>query len=145
MIAITPCGSICFISEAFAGCTSDKEVVVQSGLINKLHEGDVVLCDRGFLIENEVNSVGAYLVTPSFKQRGVKQLQYWDIEATRNIASVRIHVERVIGVIRNKFTILSKEQPISALMKDSTMDLEKSYNKILTVCCALFNICKGVV
>lgn len=144
LIGITPCGSVCFISEAFAGSTSDKEVVIQSGLLNLLHIGDIVLSDRGFLVEQEVESFGAFLVTPAFKGRGVKQLTYQQIEQTRKIARVRIHVERVIGVIRNKFAILSHEQPISILKRNSE-DLKKPFDKILNICCVLFNICRGVV
>lgn len=145
LIGITVCGSICFISDAFVGSTSDKEVVVQCGILNKLRDGDVVLSDRGFTVDNEVRQVGAYLVTPSFKGRGSKQLQYHQIEFTRNIARVRIHVERVIGVIRNKFIILSKEQPITILNRNSYFDTVKPFDKILTVCSTLLNICPAVV
>lgn len=144
LIGITPCGSVCFISDAFAGSTSDKEVVIQSGLLNKLNYGDIVLSDRGFLVEEEISSIGAFLVTPSFKKRGVKQLKYKEVEYTRKVARVRIHVERVIGVIRNKFSILTHEQPITILNRNSDSS-KKPYDKIINVCCILFNICEGVV
>ena len=38
LIGITPGGSICFISKAFAGRVSDENLVKESGLVDKLIE-----------------------------------------------------------------------------------------------------------
>jgi len=54
------------------------------------------------------DSVGLYaarLQIPSFT-KGKPQLSVLDIETTRSLANVRIHVERVIGAVRQKYTIL---------------------------------------
>ena len=47
---------------------------------------------------------GARRRIPSFT-RGVKQLSAKDVEGTRWIANARIHVERFIGFLRQKYTI----------------------------------------
>uniref|UniRef100_A0A8C5EQN9 THAP-type domain-containing protein n=1 Tax=Gouania willdenowi TaxID=441366 RepID=A0A8C5EQN9_GOUWI len=50
LIVITPQGVISFISNGWGGRTSDKHITEQSGFLNKLLPGDIVLADRGFNI-----------------------------------------------------------------------------------------------
>lgn len=96
LIGITPQGVICFISKAWGGRVSDKYLTENSGFLDKLEPGDCVLADRGFNIADSVASVFASLALPAFT-KGKKQLAPHEIESTRKIANVRIHVERVIG------------------------------------------------
>lgn len=49
--------------------------------------------------------------------KGAKQLMPKDIEETRTLANVRIHVERVISQLRQKYNILAQVVPISLLKK----------------------------
>jgi hypothetical protein len=63
--------------------------------------GDTILADRGFDIGDSVGSYCSTLKIPAFT-RGKTQLSGIDIEQTRHIANVRIHVEPVIGNIRKK-------------------------------------------
>ena len=44
------------------------------------------------------------LVIPAFT-KGTNQLDPVDVEQSPGIASVRIHVDRVIGLLRHKYTI----------------------------------------
>lgn len=53
-IGITPRGSISFISKGWGGHVSDKHVTENSGLLNQLLPGDLVLADRGFDIRDGV-------------------------------------------------------------------------------------------
>ena len=55
-----------FISYAFECSISDREIVIQSGLLDKLHRGDLVLADRGFTIKDLLNKNGANLNIPHF-------------------------------------------------------------------------------
>ena len=43
------------------GRVSDKQITIDSGFLKKLHPGDCVLADRGFLIEDELVKHGTYL------------------------------------------------------------------------------------
>lgn len=63
------------------------------------------MADRGFLIRDEIKTVGAELKIPAFT-KGKEQLHPLAIESTREIANNRIHVERVIGHLRLKYKIL---------------------------------------
>ena len=52
LVGITPTGVISFIPLLWTGSISDKEIVKQSGLLNLLEEGDAVMADKGFLIQD---------------------------------------------------------------------------------------------
>ena len=54
--------------------------------------------------------VMAEIKTPPFT-KGKKQLEKVDIDWSRELSAVRIHVERVIGVLKQKYTILQKTIP----------------------------------
>ena len=69
------------------------------GLLDKLLPGDTILADRGFDIKDSVGLYCATVKLPSFT-KGKKQLTGIDVEQTRRIANIRIHVERVIGNVR---------------------------------------------
>ena len=74
--------------------------------MSKLQPQDMVLADRGFNVEDSIAYMGATFNIPAFT-RGLSQLPAKDIESTRKLANVRIHVERVIGAVRQRFKILS--------------------------------------
>ena len=99
LIGITPQGTISFVSEAWDGRTSDKFLTENCGILKNLLPGDLVLADRGFTIQEEVCYYGAKLHIPAFT-KGKSQLDPVEIEETRQIAHIRIHVERVIGLLR---------------------------------------------
>ena len=56
--------------------------------------------------------VQAKLHIPAFT-KGKTQLIDIEVEETRSIANVRIHVKRVIGLIKQKFPILQSTIPIT--------------------------------
>lgn len=105
LIGITPQGTVSFVSEAWGGRTSDKFLTENCGILEKLISGDTVMADRGFTISESVGLKQGELVIPAFT-KGKAQLDPVDVERSRGIANVRIHVERVIGLLRRKYTIL---------------------------------------
>ena len=64
-----------------------------------------MLADRGFDIQDSCGLYYVRLQIPSYT-KGKPQLSPVEIETTRSIANVRIHVERVIGCVRQNYTIL---------------------------------------
>ena len=93
---------------------SDKHIVQKSGILANLLPGDIVMADRGFRIDEDVAFYQAKLVIPDFT-RGKKQLHPLEVENTRKIANVRIHVERVIGLVVRKFRVFDGEIPLEFL------------------------------
>lgn len=142
LIGITPQGTISYISKAWGGRTSDKQIVQLSGFLDKISPQDVVLADRGFLIHDYLAVLQAKLVIPAFT-KGKKQLVPLEIEETRNIARVRIHVERIIGTIKNKFTIFKGPLPVTMLTHIN--DGVNIIDKIVFISCVLINLCPPIV
>ena len=63
-----------------------------------------------------------------------------DVDFARRLSRVRIHVEHVIGLLRQKYTLLESTLPMNMIMSDNN-----EYSLIVTVCCALCNCCESVV
>lgn len=143
LIGITPQGSVAFISQGWGGRTSDVHLTENSGLLQKLLPGDLVLADRGFTIEEAAGLYCAEVKVPPFT-RGKKQLSRVEVDAARRLSRVRIHVERVIGSIRQKFTILQSTLPINMLMCEES-ETVSSIDKIVTISCALCNCSNSIV
>ena len=148
LIGITPQGTISFVSNSWGGRTSDKYLTQNCGILGKLLPGDLILADRGFTIQESVWYHKANINIPAFT-RGKDQLDPVDVEKTRGIANVRIHVERVIGSLRQKYTILQSTLPTDYLTcSKSGHNEEKSVpllDRIIRVCSALVNLCPAIV
>lgn len=144
LIGITPQGTISYISDAWGGRASDQQIVECSKFLDNIKPGDVVLADRGFLIKETLGVLQAQLVIPAFT-KGKNQLHPFEIEETRHIAHVRIHVERIIGAVKNKFHIFKDTIPISMLKKGNDPEKFCTLDKIVTICCALINISPPII
>ena len=143
LIGITPQGVVSFASECWGGRVSDKYLTDHCGILKKLLPGDVILADRGFDIAESVGMMHAKLHIPAFT-RGKQQLTALEVEDTRTIANVRIHVECVIGSIQQKYTILQSTLPINFVSKRLDEDVPL-IDQMDRVCCALNNLCDSVV
>lgn len=91
LIGIAPQGVISYITNGWGGRTSDKYLTENSTFLDNLLPGDLVLADRGFNIHESVGLMCAEVKIPAFT-KGKKQLSAYDVESTRKIAHVRIHV-----------------------------------------------------
>ncbi|XP_035988198.1 uncharacterized protein LOC105923908 isoform X2 [Fundulus heteroclitus] len=111
LIAVSPSGSIMFVSDAYEGSISDVEIVKQSGFLDHLKAGDLVVAGKGFTIRDILKEKGVNLHTlPSLKGR--KKLTPGEEIYTKQMARVRLHVKRSIESIK-KFRLLGKVIPLS--------------------------------
>ncbi len=96
LVGCAPSGEIMYISKGYGGRSTDTEITVDSGFLENIEAGDVVMSDKGFPhIEASLNEKGGVLVMPPFK-RGNKQFTMQENQDGYRCASVRIHVERAI-------------------------------------------------
>lgn len=99
LIGVAPHGFVSFFSKLYTEFISDKEMTRTSGILQLLEQGDEVIADKDFGIDDHLSDVGAKLVIPPFKRS--PQFSKEDAEKTQDIASLRIVVERVIGRIKS--------------------------------------------
>ena len=143
LLGITPQGIVSFVSDPWGGHMSDKYLTEHCGVLDHLLPGDVVLTDRGFNISDSVAMMQACLYI-SFFTKGKDQLSAMEVHETKTIANVRIHVERVIGSVRQKYSILQSTLPIDFVIKRVGEECPL-IDRIVRVSCALNNICDSVI
>ena len=135
LIGISPAGAVIFVSDVWGGRATDKAITLDGNLIDLVEPYDVVLADRGFLVRDEFAVLNVKVVTPHFT-RGRKQMTRKEVQESRRISRVRIHVERVIGRVRRNFRILNDVLPLG---------LVPQINNIVVACCGLTNLHGTVV
>jgi hypothetical protein len=91
LVGFAPHAVITFVSQLYPGSISDKAIVEKSGFLKHLVPGDLVLADKGFLIQDIVPN-GVYVNIPPFLNNG--KFTESEARATKSIAKCRIHVER---------------------------------------------------
>ena len=139
LVAITPNGAFSFISKLWGGNVSDRYITQHSGFLDQIRPNDEVMADRGFVIRDLLLERKATLNIPPFTKKCAwgkgRRLDSQDIKRTKNIAKLRIHVERAIGRLKN-FKILSHSMPLK---------LKPLSNQILNVCAFLCNLQEPLV
>lgn len=150
LIACNPLGAVIFLSRAWGGRVSDIEITRQSGYISRKYHfpGDQILADRGFTLQEDLaTECSAELILPAFT-KGRKQLPAQEVETARNISSVRILIERVIGLMKNRFAILQGTLPIRFIQSaksESNAEELASIDICVRSCAILTNLGDGIV
>ena len=136
LIGCTPNGAISYVSQLYVGSISDVELTRASGYLQTLDgkSGVSVMADRGFTVRDMLAEKGVALNIPPFME-GREQLPADEVKRGRTIASLRIHVERAIGRIKN-YTILKGTLPITMI---------RIANQIVSVCAWLTNFQPALV
>ena len=130
LVGICPGGGFSFISPVYPGSISDKEITVRSGILNPAlwNPGEGLMADRGFTVKEYTDNLNIKLVIPAFL-KGRNQLSEEEVVQTQQIASERIHVERMIQRLKT-YHIFDRVIPLSMM---------GSLNQIISVCGLLSN------
>ena len=69
LIGIAPNGAVTFISQLYTGSISDREIVIRSGfLAQEFSEGDSVMADKGFAIQDLLSLGTSLNISPFLGQ-----------------------------------------------------------------------------
>ena len=128
LVGITPAGAVSFVSNLYSGSISDKHITRVSGILSLIEAGDVVMADKGFLIEDLLTEKGCSLLIPHFlSAKG--QFSATENSENQTIANLRVHVERAIRRFR-EFHFFDSVIPLN---------LAGTINQLWSVCCMLTN------
>ena len=122
---ISPTGACIFVSSLYTGGISDQELTRRCGILDLVQSGDSVMADKGFDISYDLLICGCRLNMPPFVKGG--HMSKSNVVKTRKIASLRIHVERAIGRVK-QYHILTSVIPLS---------IAPYVDSIWFICCAL--------
>ena len=134
LVGIAPNTMISFLSKTWGGRASDQFITRESGFLDKVEPGDLILADRGFPLREDLVMKGATLKIPP-PSTGIEQMTQENVRVTKKIANARIHVERAIGRMKN-FALLRHTMPITLL---------PIADDIVTVCACLCNFLPPLV
>lgn len=131
LICVTPDGLISYVSLGYGGRSSDLVITTGCKLQKVLRANLSVMADRGFKgIETVLLQKGSKLFRPPSKTS--QQMTKKDVRLTKQIASLRIHVERAISRVRD----------FNMCKPHVTLDnkLTKYIDHVVKIACGLSNI-----
>ena len=134
LIGSTPGGLVNYISPAYGGSTSDRQIVERSNLVSICDPGDSIMADKGFNVQDLFATKNVSINIPSFFKK--KNRMHGNIVLNdRKVSSKRVHIERIIG--------LGKTYKI--LVNPLTSTETKLSSDILFVCFMLCNFRSCIV
>ena len=129
LVGISPSGYITFLSDCYGGRASDKFITSDSNFYDLIERDDEIMADRGFQIREDLLLRYCSLSIPP-GARVKSQFTKKETETTKEVANLRIHVERAINRIKT-FRILKSVIPITLL---------HNIDDIVLSCAALCNL-----
>ncbi|KAE8745463.1 hypothetical protein FOCC_FOCC007843 [Frankliniella occidentalis] len=99
LVVISCFGGLSFLSEGYEGSISDRQLLIQSGLMDRLQPEDAMMADRGFDCEDLCDEREVNLLIPAFLDQRT-HFTARELILNRAIAVSRIHVETFIGLIK---------------------------------------------
>ena len=134
LVGVAPAGHVSYVSPAYGGSASDRQIVERSNLTQMVDQGDSVMADKGFDVQDMFAPMNVTVNIPTFFRKKNK-MSGETVIRDRKISSKRVHVERIIG--------LAKTYKILKNPMNHTESLLAS--EIIFVCFMLTNFRKSIV
>ena len=109
LVGMTPGGLVSYLSPAYGGSASDRQICEPSNLRQTCDPGDSIMADKGFNVQDLFESRMVTANIPTFFRKR-NRMSGGAVLKDRKIASKRVHVERVIGLAKT-YNIL--KQPMN--------------------------------
>ena len=100
LFGIVPTGFISFLSSCYGGRASEKLITKDSGFYDLLGRNDEVMAGMGFQIQEDLLLHFFRLVFPPGARVKI-QITKFEVEKIKEVANLRIYVERAINRIIN--------------------------------------------
>ena len=95
----TQTGSINYISDSYAGSAANKFITKDTNIAARFTPGYSVLFDKGFTVQDLFLQYKVTARIPPFV-RSKRQLNPLEVAVGKRIARARIHIERIIGRLK---------------------------------------------
>ena len=134
LVGATPGGLISYVSPAFVGSTSDRQIIERSNIPSMCDPGDSIMADKGFNVQDIFAPYDVAINIPAFFKKQ-NRICSSTVVSDRKLASKRVHIERIIGLAKT-YKILKNplNQSETILASD-----------IIFVCFMLCNFRNGIV
>ena len=134
LIGITPGGQVSYVSSAYGGSTSDRQIIERSDIFSKVDPTDSIMSDKGFDVQDIFAPMDVTVNIPTFFKKK-NRMDGKTVLRDRMVSSKRVHVERIIGLGKT-YKILRNPLNQTETMLSSD---------ILFVCYMLVNFRKCIV
>ena len=121
VVGASPGGLVTYVSSAYGGSASDRQIVERSNLMKMCDPSDEIMADKGFNVEDLFIPYQVSINMPTFFKRK-NRLSCKTVREDRKISSKRVHIERIIGLAKT-FKILC--QPMSNIESSLATQISK--------------------
>lgn len=150
LVAISPSGSIIYVSTAFNNSLSVKEIAEKCGILDNVNEGETILSDHGKQIHHVRLYNGSKTLVASPKSKVLDLLDSLlhdsetsdnDEETTQNQTN-RTYVHKKLSSLKNKyFALINKHRHgLARSYKNNNTDDNNYFDYVVRICCALVNV-----
>ncbi|CAD6233430.1 GSCOCG00007189001-RA-CDS [Cotesia congregata] len=137
LIGITPGGFLCFKSKAVGARITNSQLIVDSGLINNLKGGDVILTGKkcyGINAAIYQSEKQIKVVTPKISEDKTNCQRAEPEKPNSNVAKVQIHIKKMIESLK-----------VYKVLDNIPENLFDHVDDIIHICCVLVNLNKEKV
>ena len=106
LVGATPGGLVNYVSPAYGGSTSDRQICERSNLLTLCDKGDSIMADKGFNVQDLFAPYDVTINIPTFFRKK-NRMTGKTVLKDRAISSKRVHIERIIGLAKT-YTILKE-------------------------------------
>lgn len=127
LVGASPGGLVSFVSDAYGGSASDRQITERSPLLHLCDPKDSIMADKGFNVQDLFAPRDVSINIPTFFKKK-NRMNGQTVLRDRRISSKRVHIERIIGLAKT----------MKILVEPMTATESKLSSEIIFIC---FMVC----